>query len=76
MIFWTWVVTLLSKKISKRRLSLSRAIDRVFNIKKKNYDIRTFIAYDYDGVNLSIIEQVIRHRLPYIKKIVDKILEG
>lgn len=55
---------------------MSRAIDRVFNIKKKNYDIRTFIAYDYDGVNLSIIEQVIRHRLPYIKKIVDKILEG
>jgi len=36
---------------------------------------RNFIAYDYDGVNLSFIEVVIRERLPVVKSIIDDILE-
>lgn len=43
---------------------------------KGSYDIRTFIAHDYDGVNLSIIEQVIRNRLPAMKKIVNQIISN
>jgi uncharacterized protein with HEPN domain len=40
---------------------------------KGSYDIRNFIA-DYDGVNLSIIEDTIRKRLHIIENIADKII--
>jgi uncharacterized protein with HEPN domain len=36
-------------------------------------DTRNFIAHDYEGINLAIIEFIIRERLPLIKKIIDKI---
>ena len=35
---------------------------------KGMYDVRTYIAHDYEGVNLSIIEWIIRHGLPKFKK--------
>jgi len=41
---------------------------------KGSYDIRNFIAYDYEGVNLPIIEMVIRIKLPKIKAVVDDLL--
>ena len=41
---------------------------------KGSYDVKTFIAHDYEGVNLSVIEHIIRDRLPDMKKIVDQIL--
>ncbi|WP_298693754.1 HepT-like ribonuclease domain-containing protein [uncultured Sulfuricurvum sp.] len=34
---------------------------------KGSYDIRNFIAHDYEGINLPIIEMVIRDKLPHIK---------
>ena len=37
-------------------------------------DTRTFIAHDYDGVNLSIIEAAIRAKLPTIRKLIDSFL--
>ncbi len=43
---------------------------------KGSYDIRIFIAHDYEGVNLSIIELVIRERLPHMKKITNQIIES
>ncbi|KHG34401.1 MAG: DUF86 domain-containing protein [Sulfurospirillum cavolei] len=40
------------------------------------YDVRNYIAHDYEGVNLAIIEWIIRHILPKFKeqcrKIIDK----
>jgi len=39
------------------------------------YDIRVHIAHDYDGVNLAIIEWVLRYGLPQIKKKCLKIIE-
>ena len=36
---------------------------------KGSYDIRNFIAHDYEGVNLAIIEMVIRTKLPKIKAV-------
>jgi uncharacterized protein with HEPN domain len=30
--------------------------------------VRNFIAHDYEGVNLGIVEEVIRHYLPKIKQ--------
>ena len=35
---------------------------------KGMYDTRTYIAHDYEGVNLAIIEWIIRHGLPKFKK--------
>jgi uncharacterized protein with HEPN domain len=37
-------------------------------------DIRNFIAHDYEGVNLAIIEMVIRDRLPIIATTIKKII--
>jgi len=35
---------------------------------KGAYDIRNFIVHDYEGVDLYIVEEVIRKYLPLIKK--------
>jgi uncharacterized protein with HEPN domain len=41
------------------------------------YDVRTYIAHDYEGVNLAIIEWIIRFGLPKFKeqclKVIDKL---
>jgi uncharacterized protein with HEPN domain len=42
---------------------------------KGSYELRNFIAHDYDGVDLFIVEDVIKHRLPVILQTVQKILE-
>ena len=36
--------------------------------------VRNFIAHDYDGVSLGIIEDTLRYKLPITLDIVDKIL--
>jgi uncharacterized protein with HEPN domain len=41
---------------------------------KGSYDLRNFIAYDYEGVDLHIVEEVIKSRLPVIKSNVQKVL--
>jgi len=38
------------------------------------YDVRNFIAHDYDGVDLSIIEDVIRYGIPSLQNSINKIL--
>ena len=40
------------------------------------YSVRNFIAHDYDGINLAIVEKVIRVHLPKIKYTCKKFLEG
>jgi len=35
---------------------------------KGMYDVRTYIAHDYEGVNLSIVEWIIRNGLPKFKQ--------
>jgi len=47
-----------------------------FNIEdiKGAIDTRNFIAHDYEGINLPIIEFIIRERLPILKKIIKEIL--
>ena len=34
---------------------------------KGSYELRNFIAHDYEGIDLHIVEAVIEHRLPLIK---------
>lgn len=41
---------------------------------KGSYDLRNFIAHDYEGVDLYIVEDVINKRLPIIKESISKIL--
>jgi len=38
-------------------------------------DTRNFIAHDYEGINLPIIEFIIRERLPVLKNEIEKLLE-
>jgi len=40
---------------------------------KGSYDLRTFIAHNYEGVDLYIVEDVINERLPIMKESVHKI---
>ncbi|MFA7091346.1 MAG: HepT-like ribonuclease domain-containing protein [Arcobacteraceae bacterium] len=37
---------------------------------KGTYDVRNFIAHDYEGVNKVIIEDIIRIQLPKLKQII------
>ena len=41
---------------------------------KGSYELRNFIAHDYEGIDLYIVEDVINERLPIIKKSVQDIL--
>ncbi len=41
---------------------------------KGSYELRNFIAHDYEGVDLYIVEDVINERLPVIKKATQTIL--
>lgn len=43
---------------------------------KGSYDLRTFIAHNYEGVDLYIVEDVINQRLPVMQKSVKKILDA
>ena len=37
-------------------------------------DTRNFIAHDYEGINLTIIEYIIRERLPVIKEEITQVI--
>ena len=41
---------------------------------KGSYELRNFIAHDYDGIDLHIVEEVIETRLPLIKMSAEKAL--
>ncbi len=43
---------------------------------KGSYELRNFIAHDYEGVDLYIVEDVIIQRLPVIKASVEKIMQN
>ncbi len=42
---------------------------------KGSYELRNFIAHDYEGVDFYIVEDVIAQRLPIIQDSIDKILK-
>jgi uncharacterized protein with HEPN domain len=41
---------------------------------KGSYELRNFIAHDYEGIDLYIVENVIEERLPVIKEGIKKVL--
>ncbi|HQS65642.1 MAG TPA: DUF86 domain-containing protein [Sulfuricurvum sp.] len=42
---------------------------------KGSYELRNFIAHDYEGIDLYIVENVIEERLPIIAQAVKKLLD-
>ncbi len=38
------------------------------------YDMRNYIVHDYEGLNLAVLETVLRDKLPIMKKVVEKLL--
>lgn len=40
---------------------------------KGSYELRNFIAHNYEGIDLYIVEEVIKQRLPIIKQSIEKI---
>jgi uncharacterized protein with HEPN domain len=60
-------------KLDKHR---STIIDKFDTMDIKGMiSIRNFIAHDYDGVNLSVIEDSLRYDIPRIFTIVETIME-
>lgn len=41
---------------------------------KGAYNVRNFIAHDYEGVNKSIIENILREYIPQLKKAIENII--
>lgn len=41
---------------------------------KGAYDMRNYIVHDYEGLNLSVIDMVIRHKLPMMKRVIEETL--
>lgn len=41
---------------------------------KGAYDVRNFIAHDYEGVDLALIENIIRNMIPKLKRTIKNIL--
>jgi len=60
------------------KLKNDNAFEILMNYDKEDlkgaYDVRNFIAHDYDGVNIVIIEMIIREKLPQIHQITKKLL--
>lgn len=42
---------------------------------KGSYELRNFIAHDYEGIDLYIVENVITERFPVIKQGIKKVLD-
>ena len=43
---------------------------------KGTYDMRNYIVHDYEGINLSILETVIRQKLPIMKESIVHLLSA
>ena len=63
-------LTSIAEQFEKLRKSPNQALLEGFEAQdiKGMWDVRNYIAHDYEGVNLAIIEWVIRHVLPNFKK--------
>jgi len=66
----------ISEQFSKLYKNNSNILNHFEKIDVKGIvDVRNFIAHDYDGVNLSIVEESLRKDIPRIHKVVKSILD-
>jgi len=63
-------LTAIAEQFNKLKKEHADDILSIFdeNDVKGMYDVRTYIAHDYEGVNLAIVEWIIRNGLPKFKK--------
>lgn len=63
-------LTAIAEQFNKLKKEHADDILSAFNDEdvKGMYDVRTYIAHDYEGVNLAIVEWIIRNGLPKFKK--------
>ena len=61
------------QKLQKQQLNLMQKFNK--DTIKGIIAVRNFIAHDYDGINLAMIENGIRYEIPQIKTTIKKILE-
>ena len=62
-------LTAIAEQFNKLKQEHAEDILNAFDNKdiKGMYDVRTYIAHDYEGVNLAIVEWIIRNGLPKFK---------
>ena len=70
-------LTAIAEQFNKLKKDHADEILNAFDDKdvKGMYDVRTYIAHDYEGVNLSIVEWIIRNGLPKFKKQCQEIIK-
>jgi len=63
-------LTAIAEQFNKLKQSHADNILNAFDDRdiKGMYDVRTYIAHDYEGVNLAIVEWIIRNGLPRFKE--------
>lgn len=63
-------LTAIAEQFNKLKQTHADDILNAFDDKdiKGMYDVRTYIAHDYEGVNLAIVEWIIRNGLPKFKQ--------
>jgi len=71
-------LTAIAEQFNKLKQSHSNEILQKFdkNDLKGLYDVRTYIAHDYEGINLAIIEWIIRYGLPKFKIQCKKLIDN
>ena len=65
----------IAEQFDKLKKSESKILEIFDEIQIKGfYSIRTFIAHDYDGVSLAIIEDVLRHQIDILEISIKKLI--
>jgi len=69
-------LTAIAEQFNKLKQSHANDILNAFEEEdiKGMYDVRTYIAHDYEGVNLAIIEWIIKNALPKFKNQCNKLV--
>lgn len=69
-------LTSIAEQFDKIRKSSDTTLLEYFEVEdiKGIYDVRNYIAHDYEGVNLAIIEWIIKYILPKFKEQCSKII--
>jgi uncharacterized protein with HEPN domain len=71
------LIIAISEQFSKLHKKQSRILENFDNKDIKGIiDVRNYIAHNYDGINLSMIENDLRYNMPRIKNIVNAILNN
>lgn len=71
-------LTAIAEQFNKLKLENATHILETFDAVdlKGIYDARTYIAHDYEGVNLAIIEWIIRNGLPKFKRLCREVISN